>query len=236
MDEKPHPAVMNIIITNDQNLDKAKGELIVVIDVLRAFTTACYIMDNNPKDYIIVSDIDTAYKLKRENPNYILIGERGGIKIPNFNYGNSPTEIRGLDFSNKTIVHTTTLGTKGIVNSLKHTEKVIIGSFVNAKAIINYLKKENPSNVYLFCSDGRLNDNEDLMFAKYIEGYFANKPLNINIIRENLVKHESGVNYLINPVTKYSRSDFFLAFELDKFNFTLKAYLGKDKLIHVERI
>lgn len=226
---------MNFIITNDQNLDKAKNELVVVIDVLRAFTTACYIVDNNPKDYIIVSDIDTAHKLKKENPDYILIGERNGFNIPGFDYGNSPTEIKDLNFSNKTIVHTTTLGTKGIINALKYTKKIITGSFVNAKAIINYIRKENPNNVYLFCSDGRLNDNEDLMFAKYIKGYFENKPLDMCKIRSGLIKHESGINYLINPTTKYSKKDFFFALELDKFNLVLKAYLDTDKLIHLKR-
>ena len=41
---------MKFIITNDQNLKKAQEELVIVIDVLRAFTTACYAMNNNPKD------------------------------------------------------------------------------------------------------------------------------------------------------------------------------------------
>jgi 2-phosphosulfolactate phosphatase len=227
---------MRFIITNDQGLDKAKEELIVVIDVLRAFTTACYIIDNNPKDYIIVPDIDTAHKLKKENLDYILIGERNGFNLPGFDYGNSPTEIKDLDFSNKAVVHTTTLGTKGIINALKHTKKVITGSFINAKAIINYIKKENPDNVYLFCSDGRLNDNEDLMFAKYIKGYFENKPLDMDPIENDLIKHESGINYLTNPTTKYSKSDFFLALELDKFNFVIKAHLDKNNLIHLKRI
>jgi len=227
---------MKIIITNDQNLDKGKRELIIVIDVLRAFTTACYVINNNPKDYIIVSDLDSAYTLKKENPDYILIGERDGYNIPGFDYGNSPEEIKNVDFSNKTIIHTTTLGTKGIINALKHTKDVITGSFVNAKAVIGYIKKENPKYVYLFCTDGRQNDNEDLMFAKYIRGYFENKPLDINTIRENLIKHESGTNYLINLRTKYSKRDFFLALELDKFNFVLKAYLSEDKLIHIRRV
>ena len=64
---------MEFIITNDQNIHQAKDELVVVIDVLRAFTTACYVMNNNPKDYIIVSDLSQAYELKKKNPDYILM-------------------------------------------------------------------------------------------------------------------------------------------------------------------
>ncbi|MDP2585848.1 MAG: 2-phosphosulfolactate phosphatase [Candidatus Levybacteria bacterium] len=227
---------MRFIITNDKNLDKAKEELVIVIDVLRAFTTACYAINNNPKDYIIVSDIDSAHKLKNENSNYILIGERRGIKIPGFDFGNSPTEIKNVDFSGKTIVHTTTLGTKGIISALKHTKDVITGSFVNVEATINYIKKEKLSCIYLFSTSGISDDNEDLMLAKYIKGYFENKPLDITSIRDNLMKHESGIKYLINPLTGYSKSDFFLALELDKFNFIIKAYLDKDQLIHLKRI
>lgn len=227
---------MKFVIVNDQNLIKAKDELVVVIDVLRAFTTACFAMNNNPRDYIIVSDIDSAHKLRKENPNYILMGERHGFKIPGFDYGNSPEEIKNVDFSNKTIVHTTTLGTKGIISALKHTKEIITGSFVNAKAIINYIKKENPNVVYLFSTYGLFDGNEDLMCAKYIKGYFENKPLDINIIKKNLITHESGIRYLINPRTEYSERDFFLALELDKFNFIIKAHLDKDNLIHLKRI
>jgi 2-phosphosulfolactate phosphatase len=226
---------MKLIITDDQNLSKVKEELIVVIDVLRAFTTACYAIKSNPKDYIIVPDIDSAYKLKRENADYILIGERDGVNIPGFDYGNSPMEIKGVDFSNRTIVHTTTLGTQGVINALRYTKEVITGSFVNAKAIINFLKKVNPNTVYLFSTNGLTDGNEDVMLAKYIKGYFENKPLDINNIRENLMKHESGIRYLVNPKTKYSKRDFFLALELDKFNFVLKAYLREDELIHLKR-
>ena len=227
---------MKIIIINDRKLNKAKKKLIVVIDVLRAFTTACYAMSNNPNDYIVVPDLDSAYNLKKKNPDYVLIGEKNGYDVPGFDYGNSPTQIKDLDFSNRTIIHTTTLGTKGISNALKHTGEIITGSFVNAKAIVNYVKKESPNIVYLFCTDGRLNDNEDLMFAKYIKGYFENNPLDINIIREKLTKHESGTNYLINPRTEYAKNDFFLALKLNKFNFVLKAYVGMDGLVHLKKI
>ena len=88
----------------------------------------------------------------------------------------------------------------------------------------------------MFCTSGTSDDNEDLMFAKYIKGYFENKPLDIDIIRKKLAEHESGIRYLVNPRTKYSKNDFFLALTLDKFNFVLKAYPAKDKLINLKRI
>ena len=50
------------------------------------------------------------------------------------------------------------------------------------------------------------------------------------------MKAKLGIEYVTDPRTNYSRADFFLAFEPDKFNFVLKANLGKDKLIHLQRI
>jgi 2-phosphosulfolactate phosphatase len=227
---------MEFVITDDQSLHKAKDELVVVIDVLRAFTTACYAMNNNPKDYIVLDDIELAHKLKRKNANCVLLGERDGYSILGFDFGNSPTEIRDLDFSGKIVVETTTLGTKGIINAFKHTKNVITGSFVNIGAIISYIKKEKPSLIYLFSTMGIADNNEDLMLAKYIQGYFENKPLSMEAIKDSVIKHKSGINYLKNPRTKYSQSDFFLALEANKFNFVLKAYLGDDKLSHLKRI
>jgi 2-phosphosulfolactate phosphatase len=227
---------MKLIIADDQNIEKTKEELVVVIDVLRAFTTACYVMKSNPKDYIIVPDIDSAHKLKKENSNCILMGERDGFNIPEFDYGNSPTEIKDMDFSNRTIVHTTTLGTRGVIKALGYTKEVITGSFVNARAIVNFLKKENPNVVYLFSTNGLADNNEDVMFARYIKGCFDDKPLDMNTIRENLTKNKPGNMYLVHPRTKDSKNDFFLSLELDRFNFILKAHLGEDKLIHLKRI
>jgi 2-phosphosulfolactate phosphatase len=228
---------MRLIITDGKSLGSmVKNELIVVIDVLRAFTTACYAMNNNPKNYIVIRDLKLAYKLKKENPEYVLIGEREGFKLPGFDYGNSPVEIKNVDFSTKTIIQTTTLGTKGIDNALKYTDDVITGSFANAKAIISYIRNENPENVYLFPTNGLENENEDLMFAKYIKGYFESKPLNVNSIRDNLMIKRSGIEYLTDPRTEYSKNDFFLSFEPDKFNFILKAYFGKDGLIRLKKV
>ena len=71
---------------------KATG-LTVIIDVFRAFSTACYVVNNGAERIIPVGDIDSAYDIKRSNPSYVLIGERKGMKPPNFDHGNSPAQI-----------------------------------------------------------------------------------------------------------------------------------------------
>ena len=128
---------------------KAEG-LTVVIDVFRAFSTACYVFANGAERIIPIGDIEKAYNLKQQNPEYILIGERNERVPPGFDFGNSPTHIQNKDFRGKTIIHTTSAGTQGLVNATHSTER-ITGSFVNAPAIINYIRTQKPEKVSLVC-------------------------------------------------------------------------------------
>ena len=74
-----------------------------------------------------------AYNYKKKDNNFILIGERNGIILPGFDYGNSPSQIENIDFSGKTVIHTTSCGTQGIAGAI-NAKEIITGSLVNAKA------------------------------------------------------------------------------------------------------
>ena len=94
--------------------EKANG-LAVIIDVFRAFSLACYLFDRGAIRIIAVRDVDRAFELKRQHPDYVLIGERHARKVPGFDYGNSPTEIRKVDLPGRVVVHTTHAGTQALV-------------------------------------------------------------------------------------------------------------------------
>ncbi|MEJ2166805.1 MAG: 2-phosphosulfolactate phosphatase, partial [Desulfobacterales bacterium] len=117
--------------------------LAVFIDVFRAFSTACYAVRNGAVEIIPVGDADLAYKLKEENPDYVLMGERQGKMLPGFDYGNSPADIQDVDFSGKTVIQTTSAGTQGFANATD-ADELISGSFVNAEAIAAYIQKNHP--------------------------------------------------------------------------------------------
>ena len=67
---------------------QARG-IIVVIDVFRAFSTACYVIGKGAEMIIAVGEVETAFKLKEEHPEYILMGERNEIMIPGFDDTNA---------------------------------------------------------------------------------------------------------------------------------------------------
>jgi len=94
----------------------AKG-IAVIIDVFRAFSVACYAFDSGAVRIIATSEVSEAFKLGKNYKNSVLVGERDERKIEGFDFGNSPTEIIKADLSGKTVIQTTTAGTRGLINA-----------------------------------------------------------------------------------------------------------------------
>ncbi|HHW31534.1 MAG TPA: 2-phosphosulfolactate phosphatase [Clostridiaceae bacterium] len=215
---------------------EARG-LTVIIDVFRAFSVACYVVNNGAKKIIPVGNIDIAYRLKEENPDYILIGERKGKIQPGFDYGNSPTHIENIDFSGKTIVQTTSAGTQGIVNAIK-ADEVISGSLVNSKAIARYIKSVNPETVSLVCMglQGRYLSDEDIFCAEYIKSLLEETYYDINTKIASL-KNSSGRRFFDPANSDWCpERDFYLCTDIDRFNFILRAEKSEDEMYSLYRV
>jgi len=211
--------------------------LTVIIDVFRAFSTACYVFGNGAKKIIPLGNIDIAYKLKKENLYFLLIGERDGIKPKNFDYGNSPTQIENVDFTNKTIIQTTSSGTQGIANAT-NADEIITGSFVNVQAIINYIKKQNPKEVSLVAiglGGVRISD-EDKLCAEYIKNALQNRPNNFSNIIEHLRKYRSAHVFFDPDIDWAPERDFDLCLSLNKFNFVLKVEPYSENQVFFKKI
>lgn len=214
----------------------AKG-LAVVIDVFRAFSTACYIVKNGVKKIIPVGDITTAYRLKKETGDFILMGERNGYIQPGFDFGNSPFQIKNFDFTDKTVIHTTTRGTQGITAAY-NAQEILTGSFVNAGAIIKYIKKYKPQNVSLVCTgtdDHKILD-EDAACAQYIKNALLGKPNNFSEIIKHLKTTGHADNFFDPTVESHPPEDFEMCLALNKFNFILKVEPYQDGLICLIKI
>lgn len=226
---------MNIRIIH--NAKEAIG-LAIIIDVFRAFTLEPYVINNGVEKLIAVGDKEIAYNLKEKNKNYILIGERNGIKLAGFDYGNSPSEIKNINFSNQTVVHTTSCGTQGIVNAV-NAEEIITGSLVNAKAIAKYIKENKFNNISIvsMARPGENPSDEDELCAKYIKSLLENNILN-NLDKEiENLKLTSGSKFFDKSTQEvFPEEDFYLCTELNKFNFILKVNKNINGMFYLEKI
>ena len=123
-------------------------QVVVVIDVLRATSAICTAFHHGVKKIIPVSKLEEAIEYKEKG--YIVAAERKGKIVPGFDYGNSPFTYMNQNLKNKTLVLTTTNGTRAI-NTAKNVESLIIGSIINLNAVCNHLI-ELKKNVLLLCS------------------------------------------------------------------------------------
>jgi 2-phosphosulfolactate phosphatase len=192
----------------------------IVVDVLRAFSVAYYIDAAKPDKYLVVDSVEAAFALRKELPNALLIGERGGVKIDGFDYGNSPTEILGRDFRGKAIVHTTTAGTKGLV-AQKRENEVVVGSFVNAGALIRHVRAQGLERVNIYCTapKGEVNGEEDYAFAGYLENMLLGRPVDFPAVVERL---KTGTGKGFREGGFAPETDFIHCMELDRFDVILR--------------
>ena len=200
---------------------KATGT-VVVIDVFRAFSTACYLIAAGADRILPVEKVEEALELKRQFPDAILLGERNEKKVEGFDYGNSPTHLLSKNLAGKTIVMTTSSGTKGLMNA-KGADEILTGSFVNAGAIVSYLKTKNPKTVSLVCMgyEGRKETQEDTFFAEYIKAKILDQPVDFDHMKE-ILRTGDGARLLDPANNEWSPSgDFDLCLTLDKFDFVL---------------
>jgi 2-phosphosulfolactate phosphatase len=205
-----------------EGAQKAQG-LTVIIDVFRAFSTACYAFNSGVLRIYPVGDLEKAYQLKLENPEYVLVGERFEQKPEGFDFGNSPSQLLESDLNGKIMVHTTSSGTQGIANATGACE-ILTGSFVNAQAIIDYIRQKNPAKVSLVCMgySCQYPTDEDTSLAVYIKNELEGIPNNFSAMVEKIRKGD-GARFFAPEKQEWSpQADFDLCLSLNRFNFVLK--------------
>lgn len=213
----------------------AKG-LTVIIDVFRAFSTACFIFDNGAEAIIPTGDQDRAYQLKETHPDFVLIGERDGKMLPGFDFGNSPAEIEHVNFRGNTVIQTTSAGTQGIVNAAG-ASRIITGSFNNAGAAAGYIKSQNPGAVSLVAMGhaGIRRTDEDILCAQYIRSLLKDDPLSPEAIKQHLRKSPGSQKFFDPQMPWFRERDFELCLSFNRFNFVLVVRPHEGDLLCLKR-
>ncbi len=124
-----------IISAADIKEKKVKDKTVVVIDMLRATSVITTAIANGCEEVIPLLTIEEAMELVREQrEKYILGGERKALRIEGFDCSNSPLEYTHEMVSGKTIVLTTTNGTRAIKGS-EGARNILIGAIINGEAV-----------------------------------------------------------------------------------------------------
>jgi 2-phosphosulfolactate phosphatase len=140
------------------------NSIVVVIDVFRATSTIASALYNGAKEIVPMDDVQKCIEAGNLLPNSITAGERDGQVAPGLQHGNSPLEYSADFIANKTLLLTTTNGTR-LLYQTKNSKQIITGSFVNLSAVCDYLLAQN-ADVLLACASWKDRYNlEDHLFA-----------------------------------------------------------------------
>lgn len=209
--------------------------LTVIIDVFRAFSLECYLYDMGVKEIRPVGTIEEAFSLSSRIYDSLLIGERHGEKCDGFDYGNSPSSILKEHVSGKTMIHTTSAGTQGIVNAVNASE-IITGSLVNAKAVAKYIMEQQPKIVSLVCmgNGGVKPAAEDELCAEYIKSILEGKEIPDFDRKVSGLKREAGKHFFDQASQHiFPEADYWMCVEYDRFPFVIK--IDTDELGFITR-
>lgn len=150
------PALLHLYDTRDKN--------VVIIDVFRATSTIAAALHNGAREIVPVATISEAVRLGQAIPNSFTAGERDGQVAPGLQHGNSPSEYPRDFIEGKTLVLTTTNGTR-LLHMIKGAHRILTGAFLNLSAVTQYLLQSD-KDVLLGCAAWKDKFNlEDTLLA-----------------------------------------------------------------------
>ena len=212
--------ILKFHYTDLEDCHTAQG-VVIVIDVLRAFSTAAYAFSRGAKEVLLVSTVDEALLLKSAIPHSKAMGEVGGLRPEGFDFGNSPTYISEADLSNITMIHRTSAGTQGVVRS-QGAEVMLAASFVVADATARYVSNlATPEVTFVITGRSYNGGDEDIACAEYLEALLKGTQPDLHPWIERVMKSKDAFPHLDPAQREFPLSDLDFCTRVDKFDFAL---------------
>jgi len=224
---------MNFYYTDLETCHKATG-VVVVVDVIRAFTNAAFAFSRGAKEIHPVGTVEEALRFKAGTPNSLVCGEVGGIPPEGFDFGNSPTQTSALDLSGKIIAQRTGAGTQGIVRSA-NAGTMLAASLVVASATVKYVRSRAPESVTFVITGQTGSDggDEDLACAEYLEQLLEGEQPDPAPYIQRVYNSKDAIAHLDPNQPAFPKSDLDHCANIDAFDFAMP--VTKENGRHVMR-
>ncbi len=213
--------MMRINTATLENCADADG-VVVVIDVLRAFSTDAFALAGGARRILLVSEVEEALALRERLPGALVMGEVGGFKAPGFDLGNSPVQVSGRDLRGRTLIHRSSAGTQGAVRAVK-AQALFGASFVCAAATARAVIALEPRRVTLVISGVRPGNaaDEDAACADYLSALLrGQKPDAAGYLRRVLDSQNAAL-FRDPDQPDFPPGDLTLCTQLDRFDFAM---------------
>ena len=192
--------------------------VVLIIDVLRAFSTAAYAFSRGAKEIRLISGVDEALALKAQIPNARAMGEVGGLPPAGFDFGNSPTRILEQDLTGTTLIQRTGAGTQGAVRAV-NADVMLATSLVVAEATMEFVRKMTPDEVS-FVVTGGADNAEDLACAEFLEKQFTGQKVDADEIIRRVIASRDALQHMEDH-PQFPKSDLHLCTRINAFEFAM---------------
>jgi len=193
--------------------------VVVVIDVLRAFTVSAYALAGGARDCLLVTTVDEARAVAAATPGAIISAEVDTLPVAGISISNSPTQIVEADVDGHSVVQRTSAGTQAI-RAVATGEAMYAASLVVARATAQACLLRKPETVTLVASG---DFPEDHACARYIEGLMHGEDEDVTRLLEALISSERYQRFARGDWPGFPANDLDLALATDRFDFAMAA-------------
>ena len=210
--------------------------VVVIIDVFRAFTTACHVLAQRPRDYLLVRDDATATRLARATRPALLIGKPAIGSTTQYTIPNSPERASALSIEGQTVIHRTGAGARGVLDAI-NADVILAAGFANLGATVRLLRQsESPITLVCMGHEGDVPALEDELCAAAIEAGLGGRFFEL-VPHLAALRAGTGAYFFTAQQGEYPEADFAHCTAIDAFGFALRAdRLGNNhaRLVAVE--
>jgi 2-phosphosulfolactate phosphatase len=195
---------------------------VVVIDVLRAFTTAAFAFEAGAEAITVVAEVEEAFALRDEHPDWLIMGEEGGLPVEGFDFDNSPAAFVGVDLTGRHLVQRTSSGTQGVVRS-ENADRILAASLCCAQATVEYVSQLGEQRLTMVITgshSGGLGD-EDQACADYLEALMRGESIDRASLVERVRTSRAAQKFRDPKRFQFSPVDLDYAVDLDRFPFAM---------------
>lgn len=214
---------MKVQILHGLNGARQAVGTVVIVDVFRAFTVEAFLYEKGVVGIYPTGSIGETEKFYQIHPDAIRIGERHGIMIEGYDFGNSPSAILQADLAGKTAIHTTSAGTQGLV-SAERADRIFTGALVNARATAEYIRQFNPQVVSIVAMGmmGETETEEDNLCADYLKALLEGRPFDNIKAEADALRYTEGKKFFDPARPEFPEADFACCTDVDRIGYAIE--------------
>jgi len=198
-------------------------DAVVVIDVLRSFSTAAYAFACGARRIFLVETPEEGLQLRERMPGSLAMGAfGGGMPIPGYDLDNAPSRVAGHDLGGRTLIHCTAAGVRGLLRCAD-AEPLLAGSLVCARATARALLRLRPAHLTLVVT-GDWSDrdgDEDRACADYLAALLRGQAPDPAVFAARVAASDFGRRFGSPEYPALPAADVDYAADVDRFDFAM---------------